>query len=147
MTWRRLDPRGRRAFVRHLVEMVLAMVAGMVVLGGLTELGLSLAGRGIDDVPTDLRVALMGFDMTAGMVAWMAYRRHPGPRIAEMAAAMAVPTLGTIALHAAGAIPSDGALAVQHVAMVPAMLGAMWWRRDHYAEPARAGRLPRRARR
>ena len=137
MTRSRLDASERRAFVGHFVEMLVAMLAGMAVLGGLTAGALAVAGSGVEDVPIDIRVALMGLDMTAGMVAWMAYRRHPWPRTAEMATAMIVPTFGAIALHQLGAIPADSALAVQHVAMIPAMLGAMLWRREHYSESTR----------
>jgi hypothetical protein len=71
--------------------------------------------------------------MTVPMVAWMSYRGHPRPRNAEMAASMMVPTLGAAALATAGVLSTGWALGVQHAAMVPAMLGVMLLRYDHYA--------------
>ena len=38
-----------------------------------------------------------------------------------------------IALHWLGAVPSGAVLALQHVVMIPAMLGVMLWRYEHYA--------------
>ena len=76
---------------------------------------------------------LMGFDMTVPMVAWMGYRGHSRARNAEMAASMIVPTLAAAALAAAGVLSSAAALGVQHVVMIPAMLGVMLWRYDDYS--------------
>jgi hypothetical protein len=50
-----------------------------------------------------------------------------------MAASMFVPSFGAILLIWIGAVDTDGALAVQHVAMFPAMLIAMLLRRDEYS--------------
>jgi hypothetical protein len=56
-----------------------------------------------------------------------------------MAAAMLVPTLAAIALLAASLVESLGTLmAVEHVAMLLAMLGAMLLRRDEYSHAAHA---------
>jgi len=125
--------RSRRAFVRHFVEMVLAMFLGMGVLGGLAALAFAAAGGSMSDAPGAVRVLIMGFTMTVPMVALMSYRGHDRARNAEMAASMIVPSLAAAGLAAAGALGAGGALAVQHAAMIPAMLGAMLWRYDHYA--------------
>jgi hypothetical protein len=127
--------RGRRRFVRHFVEMLLAMFVGMGVLGGLTQLAFAAAGGSLTDAPASIRVLLMGFDMTVPMVAWMSHRGHSRARNAEMAASMILPTLAAAALAAAGVLSTGGALGVQHAAMIPAMLGVMLWRYDHYARP------------
>ena len=124
---------GRRRFLRHFVEMLLAMFAGMLVLGGITELVFAAAGGSLSDAPGSVRVMLMGFDMTVPMVAWMSYRGHSRARNAEMAASMIVPTLAAAALAAAGVLSSAAALGVQHAVMIPAMLGVMLWRYDDYS--------------
>jgi hypothetical protein len=46
---------------------------------------------------------------------------------------MLVPTGIVIALHWLGAVPGDAVLAVQHVVMIPAMLGVMLWRYEHFS--------------
>jgi hypothetical protein len=127
------DRRGRRRFLRHVVEMLVAMFAGMAVLGGLTQVAFAAAGGSLTDAPGSIRVLLMGLDMTVPMVAWMRYRGHPRARNAEMAASMMVPTLGAAALAAADVLSTGWALGVQHAAMIPAMVGVMLWRYDHYA--------------
>jgi hypothetical protein len=124
---------GRKRFLRHFVEMLLAMFAGMLVLGGITELVFAAAGGSLSDAPGSVRVMLMGFDMTVPMVLWMSYRGHSRARNAEMAASMIVPTLAAAALAAAGVLSSAAALGVQHVVMIPAMLGVMLWRYDDYS--------------
>jgi hypothetical protein len=124
---------GRRTFLRHFVEMLLAMFLGMLVLGGITQLIFAAAGSSLTDAPGSVRVMLMGVDMTVPMVAWMSYRGHPRARNAEMAAAMIVPTLVAAALAAAGTLSTGAALGIQHAAMIPAMLGVMLWRYDHYS--------------
>ena len=123
----------RRRFLRHFVEMLLAMFAGMLVLGGITELVFAAAGGSLSDAPGSVRVMLMGFDMTVPMVAWMSYRGHSRARNAEMAASMIAPTLAAAALAAAGVLSSAAALGVQHAVMIPAMLGVMLWRYDDYS--------------
>jgi hypothetical protein len=125
----------KRTFLRHFVEMLLAMFVGMIALGGITQLVFAAAGSSLTDAPGSVRVLLMGFDMTVPMVAWMSYRGHARVRNAEMAVAMIVPTLAAAALAAVGALSSGAALGVQHAVMIPAMLGVMLWRYDHYWQP------------
>ncbi len=126
-----------RAFVRHYAEMVIAMIAGMVVLGGLASLLLQAVGSSTDALERDAPAAVllgMGFNMTVPMVAWMRYRGHGWPASAEMAASMILPSLGVVGLLAAGALDDLGALlTIQHVVMLPAMLVAMLLRRDEYS--------------
>jgi hypothetical protein len=123
----------KRAFARHYGEMVLVMFAGMVVLGGLTVLGLAIAGSSLDALSGGLHISLMGLWMTVPMVAWMAYRGHTKAQNAEMAASMIIPTILAAALTWSGAIDTDPGLAIQHLVMLPAMLGVMLWRYDEYA--------------
>jgi uncharacterized membrane protein YhaH (DUF805 family) len=125
----------KRAFARHFGEMLLAMFLGMGVLGGLAAVIFAASGGSSSDLPGGVRVMLMGVYMTVPMVAWMRYRGHAAARNVEMALSMMVPTLAAAVLAWAGALGTGAALGVQHVVMVPAMLGAMLWRYDHYARP------------
>ena len=124
---------GRKRFARHFAEMLLAMFAGMLVLGGLSMLAFSVFGSSLMDQSGGLRVTLMGFDMTVPMVLWMRYRGHDWARSAEMAGSMIVPTAITAVLAWAGVLGASAALAVQHLVMIPAMLGVMLWRYEHYS--------------
>ena len=124
---------GRRRFVRHFVEMVGAMLAGMVVLGGLSELLFMASGSSFSKASGQVQVLLMGLNMTVPMVGWMGYRGHDRARSAEMAASMIIPTLVAAGLAAAGVLQTGAALGVQHVVMIPAMLGVMLWRYEHYS--------------
>ena len=125
----------RRAFARHFGEMLVAMFLGMGVLGGLAALGFAAFGGSSSDLPGGVRVTLMGIYMTVPMVLWMRYRGHAAARNAEMAMSMMVPTLAAAALAFAGAMGTGAALGVQHVVMIPAMLGVMLWRYAEYARP------------
>ena len=123
----------KRVFARHFGEMVLAMLLGMVVLGGLAELALSLAGGSLSDEPGGFRIMLMGFNMAVPMVVWMSYRGHARAQNIEMAASMVVPTLAAAALAWTGALGTGAGMGVQHAAMIPAMLGVMLWRYEQYS--------------
>jgi hypothetical protein len=123
------------AFARHFGEMLLVMFTGMGVLVGLAALVFAVAGGSYTDLSGGLRVMLMGIAMTAPMVAWMAYRGHTLARNAEMAGAMMVPTILAAGLAWAGAIGAGTALELQHIVMIPAMLGVMLWRYDEHAQP------------
>ena len=129
-----------RHFLRHYAEMVLAMVLGMVVLGTPIELVLQAVGSGADVLEREAPAVLllgMAVIMTVPMVAWMAYRGHGRRANAEMAASMLVPGVGVIALLAAGVMTDVGDLIVlEHVVMLPSMLGVMLLRREEYSSHA-----------
>jgi hypothetical protein len=124
-------------FIRHYLEMVIAMLLGMAVLGLPGFAALEAAG-----VDTELAGVLlfgMAITMTVPMVAWMRHRGHGWLPCSEMSAAMFVPTIGALALLEAGALgDAHAAMGVQHVVMFPAMLGVMLLRRSEYTahEPA-----------
>ena len=121
-----------RHFVRHYVEMVVAMFLGMGVL--LPPLGAALRAAGTSLHDSDvLMISAMAVTMTAPMIAWMLHRGHGWPVCADMAAAMAIPTLAVLALLWSGLVGDLGTLLViEHVAMLPSMLVAMLLRRDEY---------------
>ncbi len=130
--------RAWRRFGRHFGEMLLAMLLGMAILGGAVAGVLAVAGTSVNDAAAWVRAGVMAATMTLPMVWWMQRRGHAPARSAEMAAAMIVPTLAAIALFEIGVLGSaDALLTVQHVVMLPAMLGVMLWRFDHYAHSAR----------
>jgi hypothetical protein len=115
-----------RHFIRHYVEMVIAMFAGMVVLG-------APAGLVVDyDVPAQM-LAAMAVTMTLPMAGWMRYRGHGWQPTSEMSAAMIVPTLAVLVLLASDLLTDLGALlAIEHGVMFAGMLVAMLLRRDEY---------------
>ena len=124
-------------FARHFVEMVAVMFIGMGVFAGVAALALSASGGSFSDYSAAARVSFMGVSMVLPMVGWMAYRGHTRAQNAEMAASMIVPTAIAAVLAAAGTLDAATALGVQHIAMVPAMLGVMLWRYDEYAKICR----------
>ena len=130
--------RSKRRFARHLGEMLLAMFLGMGVLGGVAELVSQAAGSSVTEASGAVQVLLMGFNMTVPMVAWMRYRGHSTTHNVEMAGSMVVPSLIAAALAAGGVLGSEGALALQHTVMIPAMVGVMLWRYDVYANHHRS---------
>jgi nitrate/nitrite transporter NarK len=127
------SPRSKRVFARHFGEMVLVMFLGMGVLSGLAVLVFELAGGSLSDQSGAFRVMLMAFSMTAPMVMWMSYRSHSRARNAEMAASMLMPSFLAAILAWAGVLGAAGALTMQHVVMIPAMLAVMLWRYDEYS--------------
>ncbi len=126
-----------RQFIRHYVEMLVAMIAGMIVLGGPATVALDAAGMSSSELRTDypsLMLLGMAVVMTVPMVAWMRYRGHSWRPSMEMAASMFVPTFAVIALLWASVLEDFGMLmTVEHVAMLPSMLVAMVLRRDEYS--------------
>ncbi len=126
-----------RRFIRHYVEMVVAMVVGMVALGVPAEGVLRALGTGTSELKDSApAVVLLGMavTMTVPMVAWMRHRGHGWRPNAEMAASMIVPTLGVIALLGAGLVTDFGVLmTLEHVVMLPAMLLVMLLRVDEYS--------------
>ena len=122
-----------RAWSFHLVEMMIAMFAGMVVLGGALEGALSLAGASLSGASAAVMASVMAFNMTAPMAWWMHYRGHGVRHNVEMAGSMIVPTALVIALHWLGIVAADTVLLIQHVVMIPAMVGVMLARFEHYA--------------
>jgi hypothetical protein len=120
-------------FTRHYLEMVVAMFAGMFVLGGGAVLLLGLDTDSLYNDSPELGLTGMAVTMTIPMVAWMRHRGHGWAASLEMTAAMFVPTFLALALLWAGALESGhSAMGIQHVIMFPAMLGVMFLRPDEY---------------
>ncbi|SCL45523.1 hypothetical protein GA0070606_0777 [Micromonospora citrea] len=136
--------RPRAALVRHLLEMALAMIAGMVLLGPLrTAVGAAVGLAPAFERP-DVGALLMATDMSVGMAVWMRYRRHSWPAVGEMTAAMYLPILVLLVPFEAGLLGADALLVGGHLLMLPAMVLAALRRRDEYARhPADAPAVAR----
>jgi len=113
-----------RRFWIHYAQMLVAMLAGMLLLGMVWPHVASVEGTAL----------VMATDMTVGMTAWMAWRRHGWAPIAEMALAMYLPFLALFPPYWAGLLAADAVLLVGHVLMLPAMLLAMLARPAEYAD-------------
>jgi hypothetical protein len=142
-----LRNRPTRRFVRHLLEMIVVMMLGMCVLGAaFAQLHVLLFGTGFAAAWRDhvaLAAFAMAFNMTVPMVLWMRFRGHTWERAGEMAAAMNLPLLPLLLLYGAGVISTLGVLGFQMMLMVPAMVGAMIYRREEYSAPHTIhGRVP-----
>jgi multisubunit Na+/H+ antiporter MnhC subunit len=148
-----------RAFARHFLEMMVAMVAGMVILGlavslllvrlGCTNqpnehVGLHAHSRMASNMgcasllnghvdPLVLVLATNMIVMTAGMGMWMRYRGYAWIHIAEMGGAMYLPILLLMVLYSANVLGGGFVFIAGHVLMLPAMLGIMLyrWRSTH----------------
>jgi hypothetical protein len=137
-TRRIVSAHGTRHFLRHLGEMLLAMVVGMMVLGALDRGILAAAGTTashVRDAAPEVVAVVMAFNMSVGMAVWMRHRGHAWARIAEMAGAMFVPAVAAVALFWGGVIQSGAILALEHVAMIPAMVAVMLVHRGEYSLP------------
>src|SRR3954451_4993523 len=122
-------------FIRHYMEMVVVMFAGMIVLGLPGEAALKALGSGTSEVRADAPAAVflgMASTMTIPMVAWMRYRGHRWQPTLEMGASMIIPTVVAIALLATGALGFSALMGLEHVAMLLGMLGAMLLRVEEY---------------
>jgi putative intracellular protease/amidase len=126
---------------RHYLEMVVAMMLAMGVLGFLRmAAGISVSS---DDHPT-VSYLIMAVDMSIGMVAVMRWRRHRWRHIAEMCLAMFAPVV--LFLIPTRVLSTDMLMVLAHLAMFLGMLGIVLARREVYAShthpsrPARHGR-------
>jgi hypothetical protein len=112
-----------RAFVVHYLQMLVAMLAGMVLLGPvLMHVDAGVEGGAL----------LMATAMTLGMVAWMAWRRHGPAAIVEMGLAMYLSFAVLFPAYWLGLLSGPGVLVAGHVVMLPAMALAMLHRREEH---------------
>jgi hypothetical protein len=119
-------------FLRHYLEMVAAMVVGMVVLGAAVRGVLALVGRQFPTQYPALAALEMASTMSVGMVAWMRHRGHRWASTLEMAGAMFAPAVALLPLLWLGVIAGDALLVLEHLAMLPLMYLVMLRRRAEY---------------
>ncbi|GAA4447281.1 hypothetical protein [Phytohabitans houttuyneae] len=122
-----------KRFLWHYVEMIIAMVVGMLVLGlaragllGLLDVELS------SQTQPETAALLMAFDMSVGMVVWMRYRGHGWAGTMEMVAVMFAPVVLLAPFTLTGLMSGHALMMVMHIAMLPLMLAVMLRRRDEY---------------
>ncbi len=116
-------------FARHYVEMVVAMFAGMAVLGLPAGWAMDAMGATSDE----FMFLGMATTMTVPMVGWMLYRGHGWRANAEMSASMFIPAFAVIGLLSADLLTDVGVLMVlEHVAMLLGMAGVMLLRPAEY---------------
>ena len=138
---RRRHLAGWMPFIRHYIEMVLAMAIGMLALMPLSAYVLQAVGAPHLLDRAEPMALSMATEMAIGMGAWMAWRRHGWRDIAEMSAAMYLPFVILFPATLAGAMTSGTLMVAGHALMLAAMMGLMLRRRDHYgyrrpAQPA-----------
>jgi len=124
------------SFARHLLEMIVAMIAGMALLG------VALAVLGVPPGYSNplVEYGLMGASMAAPMVGWMRHRGHSWSDGLQMTVAMLAPMFALVLPVELGvAVPglSEGSLMMlSHVAMIGGMVALMVYRWDRYAHGA-----------
>jgi hypothetical protein len=131
-----IDHRGRN-FFRHFVEMVIAMLVGMAVLGAAVSGIFALLGHANLLHYAGVRGLLMTCYMTIGMALWMRHRRHGWAVIGEMTGAMFAPFVILVVPYESGALSTSAFLGLMHLLMLPAMAIAMLIRRDEYCRDHR----------
>jgi hypothetical protein len=128
-------------FLRHLGEMILAMMIGMVaggtalVLMFSTILAPTIGGMTRLEVLNEFAVLIcliMAIGMTLPMVAWMRFRGMAWRPTGEMAVAMVIPLVPIFGLLALGIIRGASACGLYCAVMIPAMVLAMLFRFDLY---------------
>jgi hypothetical protein len=119
-----------RHAVRHYLEMVVAMVVGMVALGPLWSAVADATGWAhVLDVP-EVGALVMATDMTVTMTLWMLWRGHGHRATAEMALAMYLPFAVLFVPLWLGVLSPTGLLVGGHVLMLVAM-AVLTWRHPH----------------
>jgi putative intracellular protease/amidase len=132
-----MESNTRRAlrFVGHFLQMMVAMVIGMLVLDPVWRLVLPDAAERVD-----VLALVAATDMSIGMAVWMRLRGHGWPSILEMVAAMYVPFLVLLVPYWAGGISGPAVMTGGHALMVVAMVAVMLRRNAEYTHPHRAQR-------
>jgi hypothetical protein len=121
-------------FTRHLLEMVVAMLAGMAVLG----VAIWLLGEPPGYSNLLVKYSLMGASMAAPMVAWMRHRGHSWSDGGEMTVAMLGPMFALVLAVELGVVGLTGhaLMMLSHMAMIGGMVALMVYRWDRYAHGA-----------
>lgn len=134
------DPARRRdgrlsPFWRHFLQMLAAMMIGMIVTGAifLSVVGAKTWDEVTSEYPTQALLA-MAAGMSIPMVAWMTYRGMGWQHSLEMAAAMVLPVIPFLCLVWFKATAS-AQCGLYCIATIVAMLGLMLYRREHYSTP------------
>lgn len=123
------------SFLRHLLEMTVAMVLGMFAYGLLVGGAMATTGGTVEEArlgQPELFALGMAASMSVPMVAWMRHRRHSWRNTIEMTGAMFAPALFLIVCYELHAVSAESICPLACAAMIPAMVGAMLFRREDY---------------
>lgn len=120
-------------FWRHFLEMLAAMVVGMIatIAVFLSIVGLSTWDEVTSQYPTQALLA-MAVGMTVPMVAWMQYRGMGWRNSSEMAAAMVLPVIPFLCFVWFG-ITESAMCGLYCAVTIVAMLALMRFRRSEYS--------------
>ncbi|WP_328531053.1 hypothetical protein OG984_07985 [Nocardioides sp. NBC_00368] len=126
-------------FALHYLQMIIAMLVGMMVLYPLWML--ATAGLPTDSWAhrTDVESLVMATTMVIPMAAWMRFRGHGRRPVVEMSAAMYAGFVVLFPFLWLGAIDADGLMLLGHVLMLLLMLAAMLARPGEYSGHAHHG--------
>lgn len=114
-----------RRFLRHYLEMIMAMVVGMVVLGAAEAMLLNRVGWAETLARPETDVLIMATNMIVAMAAWMRVRGHGWAVITEMAVAMYLPFVVLFVPLWLGVLSPTGLMVLGHVLMLLAMAAVM----------------------
>ena len=125
--------KGLSPFWRHFLQMLAAMVVGMIATGAifLSIVGAKTWDEVTSQYPTQALLA-MAAGMTVAMVAWMIYRGMGWKNSYEMAAAMVLPVIPFLCLVWFN-VTDSAQCGGYCLASIAAMLGLMLYRRDEYS--------------
>jgi len=122
------------AWARHVLEMVVMMMAGMMVLSvPVAAIAGALGHPSFSAEMPLLATVLMAAEMAVPMALWMAYRGHPRRSLVEMSGVMLAPAAVLVAAASAGLTSQEAAAGLYHPAMLVLMVGYMLLRRREYA--------------
>ena len=122
------------AWLGHFVEMVIAMIVGMAVLGMQVEaIAAAMGQRDLHRNLPELATILMVVEMALPMALWMRYRGHGRRGVLEMTSAMSLPAVALVGAGALGFIDRSAVMSIYHPAMYAAMVGLMVYRRREFA--------------
>lgn len=122
-----------RRFALHYVEMVVAMLVGMMVLYPVWMLATTGADPSGALRSTEVESLVMATTMAVPMAAWMRFRGHRWAPALEMSAAMYAGFVLVFPFHWAGVAGDTDVMMVGHVLMFALMLVAMLLRWEEYA--------------
>jgi uncharacterized membrane protein YhaH (DUF805 family) len=122
-------------FGRHLLEMGLAMMIGMIVSAAIFLTAVGMTAEEAMREHAVLFVVLQALGMTVAMVAWMRRRRHTWRSSSEMALAMVIPAVPLICLRLLDII-SGPICSFYCLATIVAMIALMLYRRSDYGAAA-----------
>ena len=121
-----------RRFVRHYLEMVVAMLVGMAVLGPVESWLLDPIGWADLRAVPEFDALVMATNMTLAMVAWMRFRGHGWAPTAEMAAVMYLSFVVLLPPLWVGLLSAGRFMVLGHVLMFTAMAAVMLRRANEY---------------